>query len=61
MRRAGLEGRVGEEGADTHVVLCTLLVLVLFLTVHGGRDEVGHLDAVLQEVLWKCSESAVIS
>lgn len=53
------EGGWGEGGvavsaaADTHVILCALLVLVLLLAVHGRRDEAGHLDAVLQEVLWK--------
>lgn len=51
---------MGSGQGDTHVILCTLFVLVLLLTVHGWRDEVGHLDAVFQVVLWKCGESAVI-
>lgn len=38
--------------AETHVVLNALLVFVLLLAVHGRGGEVGHLDAVLQEILW---------
>lgn len=53
----GVRVRVGwpspVAATDTHVILCALLVLVLLLAVHGRRDEAGHLDAVLQEVLWK--------
>lgn len=47
---------VASEEKAAHILLSSLLVFILLLAVRWWRDEVRHLDAVLQEILCKIQQ-----